>query len=182
MPESCEVVNGQRVFIQLNVVTVVDLRKAVGAGTLDGALYMMDNGLGSEGQGTAHLQTACKPGQVINWIIYPMDGERRPDGTWPPIPRINNIVFLGDQESSRNNVSQFKVCSDLKIFGMPDMMRSPFTPVYYYWAGTVVSNLEPSVYRYRFVLELEKENSKEKIYLNSVEMPSLKVTGSASSA
>jgi hypothetical protein len=33
------------------------------------------------------------------------------------------------------------------------------------------------VYRYRLVLELEQENTKEKLYLNTTRHPSIKVIG-----
>jgi hypothetical protein len=169
---------GQLNSVQLNIVTVIDVHKAVATGTTQDTLYMMDNSVGGTGQGTAHLQTVCKPGQVINWIIYPMEMEKRPDGTWPPMPKINNIVFLdSQQEGDAEEFSEFKIMTELKVYGGPDMMRSPFCPVYYYWAGTVLSTLHPGVYNYRFVLELEQEGKKEKVYLNTAEKPSLKVVG-----
>lgn len=166
---------GQLNSVQLNIVTVLDLHKAVKNGTTKDAIYMMDNSVGGKGQGTGHLQTVCKPGQVLNWIIYPMDMEKRPDGTWPPMPKINNIVFLDDQEGDYDDFAESKVCTELKIYGGPDMMRSPYCPVYYYWAGAVLSTLKPGIYNYRFVLELEQEGKKEKVYLNTAEKPSLKV-------
>jgi hypothetical protein len=166
---------GQLNSVQLNIVSVVDVERASVSGSLQDAVYMMDNSVGSDGRGTAHLQTACKQGQVLNWIIYPMVSEKRRDGTWPPMPRINNIVFLDDEEGEEDDVSEFKVCTDFKIFGMPDLTRSRYTPVYQYWAGTVLSTLKPGVYRYRFVLELEQDGSKEKLYLNTLERPSIRV-------
>jgi hypothetical protein len=166
---------GQLNSVQLNVLTVVDLEKAVATGTLSDALYMMDNSVGGEGQGTPHLQTFCKPGQVLNWLIRPIEMEKRANGKWPPMPKINNIVFLDNEMSDEDDVAERKICTELKIYGMPDRIRSPFTPVYYYWAGTVLSNLTPGVYKYRFVLELEQEGKKEPLYLNSVELPSIRV-------
>jgi hypothetical protein len=166
---------GQLNSVQLNIVTVIDVHKAGRTGTLKDTLYMMDNSVGGKGQGTDHLQTVCKPGQVLNWIIYPMDMEKKPDGTWPPMPKINNIVFLDDQDGDYDDFAESKVCTELKVYGGPDMMRSPYCPVYYYWAGAVLSTLHPGVYNYRFVLELEQEGKKEKLYLNTVQKPSLKV-------
>ncbi|MGR9051200.1 MAG: hypothetical protein ACU84J_00985 [Gammaproteobacteria bacterium] len=166
---------GQLNSVQLNVVSVIDLHKAVETGTTQDTIYMMDNSVGGLGQGTGHLQTICKPGQVINWIIYPMEMEKRPDGTWPPMPKINNLVFLDDDEGDSQEFAEGKVMIELKIYGGPDMMRSPYCPVYYYWAGAVLSEIPPGVYHYRFVLELEKEGGKGKVYLNSAELPSLKV-------
>ncbi|NJL10971.1 MAG: hypothetical protein HC908_14565 [Calothrix sp. SM1_7_51] len=104
-----------------------------------------------------------------------MDMEKRPDGTWPPMPKINNIVFLDDQEGYYDDFAETKICTELKIYGSPDMIRSPYCPVYYYWAGAVLSTLRPGVYNYRLVLELEQEGKKEKLYLNNVNKPSLKV-------
>jgi hypothetical protein len=167
---------GQLNSVQLNVVTFIDLHKAVKTGTVENTMYMADNSVGGQGQGTDHLETVCKQGQVINWIIYPMDMEKRADGTWPPMPKINNLVFLDDEEGDSEEFAQSKVCTELKIYGGPDMMRAPPTPVYYYWAGSVLSSLSPGIYHYRFVLELEKEYSNIPLYLNSVEKkPALKV-------
>lgn len=166
---------GQLNSVQLNIVTFVDLPKAVAAGTLDGALYMIDNSVGGLGEGTAHLQTICKQGQALNWIIYPMDMDRRPDGTWPPMPKINHIVFLDSELGDEEDVAEAKICTEFKIYGMADLIRSTYTPVYYYWAGTVLSTLAPGVYSYRLILELEQEGKKEKLYLTTVDKPSLQV-------
>lgn len=167
---------GQLNSVQLNIVSVIDVHKALKTESVKDTIYMMDNSVGGSGQGTGHLQTVCKPGQVLNWIIYPMDMEKKPDGTWPPFPKISNIVFLdSQQEGDTEEFSEFKVLTELKIYGSVDLMRSPYCPVYYYWAGAVLSTLPPGVYNYRFILELEKENKKDKIYLNTVEKPSLKV-------
>lgn len=170
---------GQLNSVQLNIVSVVDIHKAVATGTLKNTIYMMDNSVGGSGQGTGHLQTICKQGQVINFILYGMDMEKRPDGTWPPMAKINNIVFLDDEKGDEDDVDETKVMTEFKIYGGPDMMRSPYTPIYYYWAGTVLPTLPIGEYHYRFVLELEKEvegkKEKEKVYLNTVDKPSLKV-------
>jgi len=159
--------------VQLNIVTLVDVDRAVRTGSLAEAVFMMDNSIGRTGQGTARLSTVCKQGQVLNWIIRPIDGRQRADGGWPPVPRINNIVFL---EDGRGDVEETKVCDELKIYGMPDRVRSPLTPVYYYWAGEVLHDLAPGVYPYRLVVELEREGGAGPLYLNTEERPSLRVT------
>lgn len=156
---------------QLNIVTFVDVRRANVTGSLYGNVHMSDNHTRSRRRGSASLQTVCSPGQTLNWIIYPIDAQRRPNGTWPPSVRINNLVFLG---GDRKNVSDIRICTDLQIFGGPDEMRSPVTPVYYYWAGTVVSSLAPGVYPYRFVLELDTEDPRRRRYMN-LDTPSLQV-------
>lgn len=166
---------GQLNSVQLNIVTLVNMERAAATGSLDDALYMMDNSIGGEGQGTGHLETVCKQGQVLNWIIRPIEMEKRPDGTWPPMPKIASLVFLDVEKGDEEDVAEKKVCTELKIYGMPDRMRSPFTPVYYYWAGTVLSTTEPGHYKYRLVLELEKDGSKEKLHLNTTHHPSIRV-------
>lgn len=153
--------------VQLNIVTLVDMGKAVGSGALDGAMYMMDNSEGSSGRGTAHLETVCKQGQVLNWIIRPIDMDRRADGTWPPMPKISDIVFLDQEAGSEQDVAEAKICKELKIYGMIDKVRSRSTPTYYYWAGMISAELAPGRYRYRLVLELEQEASPDKVYLDT---------------
>lgn len=157
--------------VQLNIVTFVDVEKAVANNSLDGCIYMMDNNPNSYNQGTAKLRTICKQGQVLNWIIYPMDIDKKLDGTYPLSARINNIVFL---YKNGEDSSDIKICSDCKIYGSPDKMRSNLTVNYYYWAGTVVNDLPPDIYRYRLVIELETENPCKKLYLN-LDTPSLEV-------
>ncbi|GHH86978.1 hypothetical protein GCM10018793_60950 [Streptomyces sulfonofaciens] len=166
---------GQLNSVQLNIVTLVNMERATATGSLNDAMFMMDNSVGGTGQGTRQLETVCKQGQVINWIIRPIDMERRIDGTWPPMPKINNIVVLDTETGDEEDVAERKLFTELKIYGMPDRMRSPYTPVYYYWAGTVLSTARPGVYKYRLVVELERENSKDKLYLNTIDHPSIRV-------
>ncbi|MFG3257350.1 hypothetical protein [Streptomyces sp. NPDC048172] len=166
---------GQLNSVQLNVLTLVDMEKATRNGSLRDALYMIDNSVGGVGQGTSHLQTFCKQGQVLNWLIRPIEMEKRPDGNWPPMPKINNIVFLDSEAGDEQDVAETKVCTDIKVYGGPDRMRSPYTPVYYYWAGTVLSTIAPGVYKYRLIIELEQEGKKERLYLNTAEDASLRV-------
>ncbi|ROO88318.1 hypothetical protein EDD29_5982 [Actinocorallia herbida] len=166
---------GQLNSVQLNVVTLVDMEKAVAQESLDGCLTMMDNSIGGVGQGTDHLETVCKQGQVINWIIRPIDMHRRPDGTWPPMPKINNLVFLDIEEGDEDDPAERRMMTELKVYGGPDRMRHKYTAVYYYWAGAVMTTARPGLYRYRFVIELEKEHSTEKLYLNSPHHPALRV-------
>ncbi|MEU0247359.1 hypothetical protein ABZ192_24160 [Streptomyces sp. NPDC006235] len=166
---------GQLNSVQLNIVTLVNMEKAVAMGTLRDAMHMMDNSIGGEGQGTHKLETVCKQGQVLNWIIRPIDMQKRLDGTWPPMPKINNIVVLDIEKGDEDDVAENKLLTELKIYGGPDRMRSPMTPVYYYWAGVVLSTAKPGLYRYRLVVELEQEGGKERMYLNTEEHPALRV-------
>ncbi len=166
---------GQLNSVQLNIVTLVNMERALASGSLENALYMMDNSVGGAGQGTDHLETVCKQGQVLNWIIRPIEMDKRPDGTWPPMPKISNLVFLDTEEGAQQNVAQRRICTELKIYGMPDLKRAPQTPVYYYWAGAILSTTPPGVYRYRLVIELEQEHAQDKLYLNTVSQPSIRV-------
>jgi hypothetical protein len=143
-------------LVQLNVVTVVDVGKALATGTLDGSLYMMDNSFDSTGQGTSELSTSCRPGQVINWIIYPMDS--------PVSARIGNITFV-----------EREVCAQLKIYGAASFPRSPWpclTPAYDYWAGLVLPRLPGGVYKYR--LEIQMKTAKGVCNM-LIDKPSFKV-------
>ena len=143
---------GQLASTQLNIVTLVDVAGTLAAGALDGHAWMMDNSPDSRGKASAGLETVCRAGQVLNWLIYCADTTRRPDGRWPLFARIVNIVFLSEDRSS---VFGVKICADLKIYGGPDAIRHPYTPSYQYWAGAVMPNLAPGLYPYRLVLELE---------------------------
>ena len=149
--------------VQLNIVTLVDVQKALTTRSAVGSVYMTDNNPNSLNRGTANLQTVCKQGQVLNWIVYAMNMDRCPDGTWPPMVRINNIVFL---DEAGDDVSMIPIVAELKIFGGPDKIRSLGTPVYYYWAGIVENDLPPGIYKYRFVLELDTAKGNQKVYIN----------------
>ncbi|MFE0100949.1 hypothetical protein [Streptomyces sp. NPDC059009] len=168
---------GQLNSVQLNIVTLVNMERAAETGSLAESMYMMDNSIGGSGQGTNHLETVCKQGQVLNWIVRPIDMDKRIDNTWPPMPKINSIVFLDTELGDEEDVAERKICTELKIYGAPDRMRDKFTPVYYYWAGTILSTAKPGLYRYRLILELEQEGTKERLYLNTVEHPSIRILG-----
>lgn len=166
---------GQLNSVQLNIVTLLNMERATRTQQLAGSMYMMDNSIGGVGQGSHQLETICKQGQVINWIIRPIDMDKRLDNTWPPMPKINNIVFLDTELGDEEDVGERRIFSELKIYGMPDRIRDPYTPVYYYWAGTVLSTTKPGLYRYRMVVELEQERGREKLYLNTVDHPAIRV-------
>ncbi len=166
---------GQMNSVQLNIVSLVNVQRATATGSLDDALFMMDNSIGGVGQGSSELETICKQGQVLNWIVRPIEMEKRPDGNWPPMPKITNLVFLDIEKGDEEDVAERRVFTELKIYGMPDEMRSQYTAVYYYWAGAIQSTAPPGVYRYRLVMELEQEGKKEKLYLNTTRHPSIRV-------
>jgi hypothetical protein len=155
--------------VQLNLVTFVDVYRALATKSLEGNVYMMDNCVDSAGQGTPNLQTTCKQGQVLNWIIYPLDMNKRINGVWPPMVEINNIVILQDD----GDVVDHKVFDNLKVYGPPDKIRSPLTPVYYYWAGMVLQELTVGEYPYRMILKLDSMGT-DPLYLN-LDTPALNV-------
>jgi hypothetical protein len=156
--------------VQLNIAIFVDVWKIAESRALDGAVYMMDNSPASLQKGTPRLQTCCKQGQTLNWIIYPLDVNKRADGSWPPSARIKNIVFINERGDTLNN----QPMNNLKIYGAPDSVRSPYTDVYSYWAGIVPIELSPNIYSYRLMLEVETEKRGAPFYLN-LDKPSLKV-------
>lgn len=155
---------------QLNIVTVIDVAGAVRTDTLENNAALVDNSGSSTNKGTSNLRTYCQQGQALNWLIYCMDQQKRPDGTWPPFARISNIVFLHDDGTARSN----QLCINLKVYGGPDAMRSPWTPVYYYWAGMLRPELEPGVYKYRLIIECDTEDPDKKKYFE-LDGPSLEV-------
>ena len=135
---------------QLNIVITIDVAGVVTGRPVAECAGMFDNDPRSAGDGTAALRTYCTPGQVLNFIIYPVDGGRRPDGSFPDFPQIEAIVFYQVDRDTQS----YKTLGDLRIYGAPDRMRSPSTPVYRYWAGTVETDIEPGVYPYRLLLSL----------------------------
>ncbi|MFO1539388.1 MAG: hypothetical protein ACKOTZ_02930 [Chloroflexota bacterium] len=135
---------------QLNIVITVDVAGLAAGRPIDACAWLFDNDPRSDGDGTAHLRTYCTPGQVLNFIIYPVDGNRRADGSFPDFPQIEAIIFY----QADRDVQAYKTMGDLRIYGAPDRMRSPYTPVYRYWAGTVESDVEPGTYPYRLLLSL----------------------------
>jgi|AGTN01.1.fsa_nt_gi hypothetical protein len=128
--------------IQVNVISVIDVARAVTTGTLDGALMFVDNsvdraGHPSPGRGTLSLATQCNQGMVINWIVNTVG----PYGVPAPVS-IRNIQF--DEP----------VCLKLQAYGAVDVAHSPdylpgVTPSYNYWAGLLRPDIEPKRYRYR---------------------------------
>lgn len=126
-----------RTVVQLNVVNVVDVAKAFYTGQLEESIYSVDNNPQSTDQGTADLITHCIPGQVINWILYPMSDHTA--------VRIHGIEFFSGP-----------ILKNLQVFG--DFYRSgspwPGTPIYDYWAGIVGPKTRPGRYYYKLDLQL----------------------------
>jgi hypothetical protein len=90
---------------QLGILLMIDTAAAVEAGSLDGNIYLIDNGkwAGSTGEGTGHLVTAVDgtwifgqaDAQVLNWL---------PLGIESPPPTLPQTFFL--REAAPENLSQ----------------------------------------------------------------------------
>lgn len=158
------------VSTQLNILTRIDVAGATRSGGLDGHAALIDNSGDSTGEGTAQLRTVCRQGQVLNWLVYCADMNRRLNGSWPPFARISNIVMLQADGAVQNT----QVCTNLKVYGSVDKVRSPLVPVYSYWAGIVRPDLPPGVYPYRLIIECSTEDANKKQYFN-LDGPSLEV-------
>lgn len=124
-------------FAPINVITVVDVSKALSDKTLENNIYMMDTSWNSTGQGTDKLATACYPGQRINWIIHAIDVQT------PAL--IENIVFIIDEERERSGAFKFSV--ELTAGGEPH---------FHYWAGVVPCYLPFGSYSYRLIIQMGK--------------------------
>jgi hypothetical protein len=158
---------------QFNVVTTVDVAGVLAGKSAAECIWMTDNSLDSTGKGSAALETVCRRGQVLNWLVYSLDSERRPDGSYPPIARILNIAFLrGDTDF----LAAYGAGFDVKVFGAPDRIRSPYTPVYAYWAGMVPVNADLGRTRYRMTLEIAGSAGGRPTYVE-LSQPSITVSG-----
>jgi hypothetical protein len=163
------VVNG----IQLNIVTMIDYKFAAYYKSLEGAVYLTDNSFTSKNKGTPALQTVCTQGQVLNWLMFPINMDEMQDPlVYNPTARINNIVFLHEN----GEVYQQKICENLQPYGSLEKGR-PFLqpPVFYYWAGSVKADLPPGNYRYRLIFEVDDFYSPAIKYYLNLDTPSLKV-------
>lgn len=137
---------------QMNIAVFVDVRKVLRQQSAEDAVWVFDNSGVSTGNGTASLVSVCKPGTVVNWLVYALDSERSPDGTWPAFPNIHNIVFINKTDGS---VCQETPFEELKIYGGPDKVRSRYTPSYSYWAGNARMDLPAGNYPYRLVIGID---------------------------
>ncbi len=139
--------------IQLNIVSTVDLKTIYRTKSLEDAVYLTDNAFHSENKGTPALETVCTQGQVLNWLLYPvnMDEMVNPH-IYNPSARISNIVFLHEDGTVVNE----KICDNLEPYGTQEKGR-PYLqpPIFYYWAGAVKANLAPGKYRYRLIFEVD---------------------------
>jgi hypothetical protein len=154
----------------ISITAVVDPVAALAALAVRGNLYLYDTNK------TEPITTELSPALVGRGPGTGVAGSAKERG-WPPMPKITSLVFLDIEKGDEEDVAERRIFTELKIYGMPDSMRSQYTPVYYYWAGAIQSTAPPGLYRYRLVLELEQENKKEKLYLSTTRHPSIRVIG-----
>jgi hypothetical protein len=165
------VVNG----IQLNIVTAIDYKHIVLSGykSLNDAVFLTDNSFDSQCKGTPYLETVCTQGQVLNWLMFPLNmDEMQNPYAYNPTVRISNIVFLQDD----GEVYHEKVCENLHSYGSLEKGR-PYLqpPVFFYWAGNVRVNIPVGTYRYRLIFEVDDiDYPGVKHYVN-LDSPRLKI-------
>ena len=158
---------------QINIVTTIDVAGVLQGRPIEDCVWMTDNSQGRSGRGTSALQSVCQPGQVINWLTYSLDVEQRPDGSYPPVARIVSIVFFsGDLQ----NPVPFIASQHLRVYGAPDRMRSPYTPVYAYWAGMIPTDADSTNVRYRLNIEIPSQTGGRSTFAE-VSQPSLAILG-----
>ena len=158
---------------QYNIVTTVDVAGVLAGKPASDCIWMTDNSPSSTGKGSAALETVCRRGQVLNWLVYSLDSEQRPDGSYPPIARILNIAFLrGDTDF----LAAYDAGFDVKVFGAPDRIRSPYTPVYAYWAGMVPVDAGLGRTRYRMTIEIAGVGGGRPTYVE-LSQPAITIAG-----
>lgn len=139
---------------QLNILFLLDIARLLADGAPEAGVYAVDNDPRSSGKGTLGLVTHCRTGQVLNWLCRPVaepQFTQMPGMPTCPAPSIAAIVFRhGESAFTRGE----KVLDDLHSYGAPDRFRSPLTPSYSYWAGTVRASLPPGRYHYRVIFAL----------------------------
>jgi hypothetical protein len=171
MPPNREPFIGGFNSVQLNVVLAFDIQHLLRTGDVRSSVSLMDNSAASTNQGTPDLVTHCKQGQVINWLTYPLTTQYGAYGELPPSGRINQISFVDERADA---TVPFRVLTEFGAYGGPDLIRSPLTAVYHYWAGEVLSDLRPGLYRYRIVLETRETASALPKFWN-LQFPALQV-------
>lgn len=138
-------------IVQLNIVIVVDVNKALTTNNISNSIYMVDNSLNSSNKGTSSLSTNVSEGQVINWIIYPMN-------TSSYSARVNKISFIDED-----------VCIKLNTYG-EKIGNFDSAPTYNYWAGMVNIDLEKRKYSYKLQLELSNQFERKMLEIDSASL------------
>jgi hypothetical protein len=115
---------------QLGILLMIDTAAAIEAGSLDGNIYLIDNGkwAGSTGEGTGHLVTAVDgtwifgqaDTQVLNWL---------PLGIESPPPTLPQTFFLDEAApenlSQRSRPAEERALAEGPVAPAPQPRRSP---------------------------------------------------------
>jgi len=136
---------------QTNIIILVDVIGALSDQTLlNGNLAMMDNSIyQSTGQGTPNLCTVCRPGQILQWVLHPVDVQT-PVG-------IKSITFGGSGPDLGTDVTE-PTDTPLPDGGSsPDGVALPdsVTQSLEVWSGVVPPYMIPGMeYPYRLELQM----------------------------
>lgn len=147
--------------IHINI--AVDTISALSEKQLEGNLFLMDDGIyESIGQGTTDLVTHCVPGQLIYWVIHPVDLQT-------PVS-LKSIEFLSSQQIdiSQEDLLQsntLPIChsypttpsqchhENLDEVAVADEVQQD--PDAFVWSGYVPFYLQPGlVYHYRLTVQI----------------------------
>jgi hypothetical protein len=115
---------------QLGILLMIDTAAAIEAGSLDGNIYLIDNGkwAGSTGEGTGHLVTAVDgswifgqaDAQVLNWLPLGIDS---------PPPTLPQTFFLNkaapENLSQRSRPAEERALAEGPVAPAPPRLRSP---------------------------------------------------------
>jgi hypothetical protein len=175
---------------KINIVLAVDVIAALSNRSLEGSLYMMDDGpLPGEHQGTSHLTTCCWPGWEITWTAHQVDLQTPvaiksirfkrldPGGTATteaaddaPVAQPSAANAPTPASTAANDPSASVGDAGIEGWTAPDEI--PGDPSTRVWSGIVPACLIPGYhYRYEIVLEMAVGINS----LLSIESPSLVV-------
>ncbi|MDR1369502.1 MAG: hypothetical protein LBJ72_05155 [Dysgonamonadaceae bacterium] len=136
---------------QININIAVDAVKALSGQSLKDSIYLMDDSpFCSPDQGTNELCTFCIPGQVIHWIIYPIDLQT------PAV--IKGISFISDEENqdkeNPDKDNQDEENQDAKYSTQVENDRPDDDSDFKTWTGIVPAMDIGRRYRYRLELQM----------------------------
>ncbi len=121
---------------RINIVTFIDVTKALSRKSLKGNVYMMDNSeFESTSQASTELVTNCVPDQLIYWQVYGIDVQTP--------ATIRNVVFLGPEAESKETAAG-------EAENAPDIRSEQNS-----WTGLVPWHMIPfQPYRYRIEFQM----------------------------
>jgi len=123
----------------INITFLVDVIGALSHGTLRNNIFMADNGLDSQGNGTEALITTCCPGQPVNWVVYAIDVQT------PVLIRAITFIDIAKEDDQQLIARAFE--------RPPEKGGDPH---WFYWSGIIPRSLKPGLYRYSLKLQMGK--------------------------